>query len=115
MKKRNALICALCMSVSIALPALASDVTSKAKTIVAESYAGHELSNRAKLDISQARAIAIKAQAGEIADQELEKERGGSGLRYSFGIKASKGVHEVGVDAVTGNVLENSLEGENPD
>jgi hypothetical protein len=32
-------------------------------------------------------------------DEELEKEKGGSGLRYSFDIKSGRVVYEVGVDA----------------
>jgi len=45
----------------------------------------------------------------------LEKEKGGSGLRYSFGVKSGKTLYEVGVDAQTGKVLENSKEGKNRD
>jgi uncharacterized membrane protein YkoI len=37
------------------------------------------------------------------------------GLRYSFDIKAGSHTYEVGVDAVTGKVLENGSEGKNPD
>ena len=47
---------------------------------------------------------------GTIASEELEKEKGGSGLRYSFDIKNGPLVHEVGVDAKTGQILENSVE-----
>jgi len=47
--------------------------------------------------------------------EELEAEKGGSGLRYSFDIKQGKVVKEVGVDAKTGKVLENAKEGPNPD
>jgi uncharacterized membrane protein YkoI len=69
----------------------------------------------AKISLDQARTIALKACPGAITDQELEKEKGGSGLRYSFDIKTAAGVREVGVDAVTGIVLENSREGPHPD
>ena len=48
-------------------------------------------------------------------DEELEKEKGGSGLRYSFDVKSGNATYEVGVDAVTGKVLENSKEGRHPD
>jgi len=41
----------------------------------------------------------------------MEKGAGGGGLRYSFDIKAGAATHEVGVEAVTGAVLENSIEG----
>jgi hypothetical protein len=46
---------------------------------------------------------------------ELEKEKGGSGLRYSFDIKSGKITYEVGIDARSGEVLENSKEGAHPD
>ena len=65
---------------------------------------------------AQARGAAIKAQPGVITDEELERERGGSGLRYSFDVRSAKGVtYEIGVDAKTGAVLEHSLEGPNAD
>jgi len=46
--------------------------------------------------------------------EELERERGGSGLRYSFDIRQGKKWREVGVDAKIGRVLENSAESPNP-
>ena len=79
------------------------------------NYAGHELAGKAKITIEQARAIALKAHAGNITDEELEKEKGGGGLRYSFDIRHGKVTQEVGVDAVTGKVLENAPEGPNAD
>ncbi len=83
---------------------------------LAVSYPGQQFASKAKISIAQARAIALKAvPGGKIAGQELEKEQGGSGLRYSFDIKAGMKVHEVGVDANTGKVLENSIEGSKPD
>ena len=48
-------------------------------------------------------------------DEELERESGGSGLRYTFDIKNGSAMQEVGVDAATGKVLENKAEGPNPD
>ena len=78
-------------------------------------YTGHELAGRAHIDLDHARAIALKARPGHITDQELEKEAGGSGLRYSFDIKAGRHVYEVGVDAADGRVLENGTEGAHPD
>ena len=82
---------------------------------VASAYTGEELAPQAKVKLERARAIALKARAGQITDQELEKEKGGSGLRYSFDIKNGKVTYEVGIDAVTGKVLENAKEGANPD
>jgi uncharacterized membrane protein YkoI len=76
----------------------------------ARAFTGEELAAEAKITISEARAIALKVFAGTIAAEELEKEKGGSGLRYSFDIKNGAVVHEVGVDAKTGKILENSVE-----
>jgi uncharacterized membrane protein YkoI len=81
----------------------------------AQAFTGEKLASQAKIGIEQARAIALKAHPGTITDEELERERGGSGLRYSFDIKRGSVTHEVGVDAQTGNVLENKKEGPHPD
>ena len=81
----------------------------------AKAYTGEELAANAKIDIQTARDTALKARAGTITDEELEKEASGSGLRYSFDIKDGGKTYEVGIDAVTGKVLENRLEGKNPD
>lgn len=85
--------------------------------ITAQAYTGQKLEKNAKFKMVEARAIALKAHPGKITDEELEKEKGGSGLRYSFDITQAgkKGTQEVGVDAMTGKVLENKLEGKNPD
>jgi uncharacterized membrane protein YkoI len=84
-------------------------------TVPAMAYTGQELANQAKVGISDARAIALKAHPGKITDEELENEKGGSGLRYSFDIKRGAVTQEVGVDAQTGKVLENKREGQHPD
>jgi uncharacterized membrane protein YkoI len=86
-----------------------------AGTLPAIAYTGQELANQAKVSISDARAIALKAHPGKITDEELESEKGGSGLRYSFDIKRGTVTQEVGVDAQTGKVLENKKEGRHPD
>lgn len=85
--------------------------------ISVQAFTGEKLAKDAKIQLTQARAIALKAHPGKITDQELEKEKGGSGLRYSFDIKqhGKKGTQEVGIDAMTGAVLENKPEGKNPD
>jgi len=77
---------------------------------IAHAYKGEKLAPQASVTLEQARQIALRAFAGEITDEELERERGGSGLRYSFDIKNGPVTHEVGVDARTGQVLENSVE-----
>jgi uncharacterized membrane protein YkoI len=85
--------------------------------VTANAYTGQKLEKNAKVKMTEAREIALKAHPGKITDEELEKEKGGSGLRYSFDITqvGKKGTQEVGVDAMTGVVLENKLEGKNPD
>lgn len=65
---------------------------------------------QARISMAQAKKIALKAFPGKILHQEIEHEKGGSGLRYSFDIKRGNIVHEVGVDAVTGKVLENDVD-----
>lgn len=84
-------------------------------TAVPRHFAGAELLPLAKVTLAQARATAVRAHPGVITDQELEKEGGGTGLRYSFDIKNKGKTFEVGVDARTGKVLENKTEGPNPD
>ena len=81
----------------------------------AQAYTGQKLAGQAKITIAQARAIALKTFPGRIADEELEREKGGSGLRYSFDIVSGRVRQEVGVDARTGKVLESSREGANAD
>ncbi|MGC9127321.1 MAG: PepSY domain-containing protein [Acidithiobacillus sp.] len=76
----------------------------------AMAFKGEQFSKEAKVSVEEAKAIALKTFPGQIEDVELEKEAGGSGLRYSFDIRKGKVVHEVGVDAVTGKVLENSVD-----
>lgn len=82
----------------------------KAAPLTGEKYA-----KDATVTLDQARTIALKAYSGDIVSQELEKEKGGSGLRYSFDIRNGKLTHEVGVDAKTGKLLENSIEGAHHD
>ncbi|HEY8710996.1 MAG TPA: PepSY domain-containing protein [Burkholderiaceae bacterium] len=84
-------------------------------TVSAEAYTGEKLAGEAKVGMTEARGIALKAHPGKVTDEELEKESGGTGLRYSFDIRDGKVTHEVGVDAQTGKLLENKAEGPNPD
>ena len=69
-------------------------------------------SNAPALSMEQAQAIALKARPGKIVKRELEHEQGGSGRRYSFDIKAGGTTYEVGIDAETGEILENGKEGD---
>ena len=90
-------------------------VTTKAKLPTDTTYTGHKLEKQATIKLPKAREIALKERAGTITDFELEREKGGSGLRYSFDIKSNNVGYEVGVDAMTGKVLENSKDGPHPD
>jgi uncharacterized membrane protein YkoI len=86
-----------------------------ASTPAAHAFSGQALEKTARVSMAQASTVALKARPGKITDRELEREAGGSGLRYSFDIKSGRKTYEVGVDAQTGEVLENSPEGANPD
>lgn len=83
--------------------------------VSAQAFTGERYAKEAKIGLAQAREIALKAFPGKIVDQELEREKGGSGLRYSFDIRRGHTTQEVGVDAVTGKVLENDAEGPDAD
>jgi uncharacterized membrane protein YkoI len=84
-------------------------------TTTAFALSGARYESQTKITLEQARAIALKTCPGRIDSEELEKESGGSGLRYSFVISNKDVKHEVGVDAKTGEILENSVEGPNAD
>lgn len=81
-----------------------------AKSADSPAFTGHQYAGQAHVTLAAARAIALKARPGQITDQELEKEGGGSGLRYSFDIKSGRRTYEVGVDANSGKLLENGTE-----
>lgn len=83
---------------------------SQLSTAHASQLDGAQYLKSATVKLVTARTIALKACDGKIIAQELEREHGGSGLRYSFDIRKNGVVHEVGVDAKTGNVLENSID-----
>ncbi len=81
----------------------------------AVAYSGEKLAKNAKINLTEATAIALKARPGKVTDRELEQEQGGSGLRYSFDVRSKGITYEVGVDAQTGAVLENGADGSHPD
>ena len=98
------------VTVALGIAALAvSNVPAFAATSPAH-YVGQELAKTAKISLANARVIAMKARPGVITDQELEKEAGGSGLRFAFDVKRHGKAYEVGVDANTGKILENGTE-----
>jgi uncharacterized membrane protein YkoI len=79
------------------------------------AFTGEQYSPQAKLPLTSARTLALKAYPGKIVSEELEQEAGGSGLRYSFVIRHRQAKHEVGIDAKTGELLENSIESAHSD
>jgi uncharacterized membrane protein YkoI len=81
----------------------------------AHAYTGEKLESQAQVKMFEALALASAARPGKVTDRELEREKGGSGLRYSFDIVSGGKTYEVGIDAMTGKVLENAPEGKNPD
>ena len=97
------------------LTAVVSLAATGALAATPRGFAGAELLPQAQITLAKARSTALAARPGKITDQELEKERGGTGLRYSFDIRSNDKTFEVGVDARTGKVLENQAEGPNPD
>lgn len=81
-----------------------------AATAQTPSHGDSKLAVQAKVTPDAARAIALRARPGTVKDWELEKEAGGSGLRYSFDIESGGKMHEIGVDAADGKVIENAIE-----
>jgi|GEM_PF-4647335 len=63
---------------------------------------------QAVIPFERAQELALAARPGEVRECELEREHGG--LRYSFDIAAGNNLYEVGVDALTGEILENDLD-----
>ena len=98
---------------SIAVAALGA--TAHQRPASPHRYVGQELAPQAHVTMAQARVVAMRAHAGTVTDAELEREAGGSGLRYSFDIRNRGRTFEVGVDAANGAVLENKAEGPHPD
>jgi uncharacterized membrane protein YkoI len=86
---------------NLAIAAAVSAVV--ATTALASAFPGQQYASQASITITQARSMAQRVVPGKILSEELEKEAGGTGLRYTFDIrKANGGVHEVGIDAKSG-------------
>ena len=66
------------------------------------------LRKEAKITLKQAEQTALAKEPGKIQSKELERENGK--LIYSFDVRTSHGIHEVNVNAVTGSVVEDSVE-----
>jgi len=84
---------------SLPLPALALSLA--AMTVFSHAEAK-------KISMAEAQKAALAVENGEIKSQELEKEKGRR--IYSFDIVMPDGLHEVNVDALTGKVVENTIE-----
>jgi uncharacterized membrane protein YkoI len=61
-----------------------------------------------RLSMQDAEKIALGRQAGTIKSEDLEKEN--NRWIYSFDIERDKQIHEVGVDANTGKIVEDKVE-----
>ena len=60
---------------------------------------------QASVPFDRAQAVALATRSGKVTEWELEREPGGSGLRYSFDIVNAGVSYEVGVDARDGAIL----------
>ncbi len=63
----------------------------------------------ARITMTQARAIALRAAPAKVMSSEYENE--GGGWRYSFDIQQHNNVQEIGIDGQTGKIVENKSEG----
>lgn len=61
-----------------------------------------------KLSMDEARVLALKIAPGQVEKSDYEKEDGI--WRYSFDIAQGKQIHEIGIDAMTGKTVEDSIE-----
>lgn len=115
---RTLIIAAGTFALATSFAAVAAEPMAKTTTTATNTtatYKGSEMAPDAKVTMATARTTALKARPGKITDAELEKESGGSGLRYSFDITSHGKPYEVGIDARTGKVLENKAEGKHAD
>jgi uncharacterized membrane protein YkoI len=115
MKKSMIGIIGIVLTALIAVTGVSAQHSKQESALSSHDFNGRQFAKDAKISLDDARRIAQKACAGVIVAEELEHERGGSGLRYSFDIRKDGIIREVGVDSVTGAVLENSQEGPHPD
>jgi uncharacterized membrane protein YkoI len=116
MKKMMTAVIGMVLTVLIVVAGASAGQSKQGTARAAHDLSGREYNTKkAGISLGDARGIAGKAFAGVIVSEELEQEHGGSGLRYSFDIRKNGVTREVGVDAVTGKVLENSLEGPGSD
>jgi uncharacterized membrane protein YkoI len=97
-------VCALAALLSISLALWATPQ----KTAPNKQESQAELKKQAKITMEEAQKTALAEQPGVIKGKELEKENGK--LVYSFDIQTKSGLHEVQIDAVTGGIVEDTVE-----
>jgi hypothetical protein len=68
--------------------------------------------SKAKVSLADARTAALAVENGKVKSAELEKEKEKEKGKqiYSFDIQMPDGLHEVNIDAVTGKVVEDTIE-----
>ena len=81
----------------------------EAKTAARTAHPHASHAPHARLTMAQARAIALRAAPGKVISSEYENE--GGGWRYSFDIQQHNNVQEIGVNPLTGKIIENKSEG----
>ncbi|MGH9514542.1 MAG: PepSY domain-containing protein [Terriglobales bacterium] len=97
--KSTVLACAVLMAFGLSVQASAQQKKDDQATLRKE----------AKISVRQAEQTALKKEPGTIKSKELEKENGK--VIYSFDIRTKTGsIHEVNVDAINGNIVEDSVE-----
>ena len=105
MKTRKAIVAALAIGFAVASSAFAQTHTSPKSDVPAD------LAKEARVSLEEARKTALAAvPRGKVQSEELEREKGL--LIYSFDIKVDRksGIEEVGVDAMTGKIVEKKHE-----
>lgn len=97
-------------ALGLPLAAYAANQQHRGKDGENEAAEKAEQANAPKPAISKARAqaIALRVAPGQVSDAEYEKE--GGGWRWSFDIRQNGKIHEIGVDATTGKIVENAWE-----
>lgn len=74
----------------------------------AEEAAENANAPKPKFNEAQARKIAMSVAKGTFEPGEYEKEDGG--WRWTFDVKENGKIHEIGVDAMTGKIVEDGWE-----
>jgi uncharacterized membrane protein YkoI len=92
-------------------PAAKPTATKASAPAVQLKEAAPGLAAQATVKLDDARATALKKQAGNVVSERIEKR--GAELVYVFGIKSSDKTHHVMVDAKTGNIVEPQAKAQN--